>query len=186
MTDKQKRPRYHIRGIGQNARRASTRRQPLQTKSGGPLRRKSHMPNTNAAATVAATFGPAALCYPVPPPEFGTGATCGQRPHWILAPLSGAACTEAVRAHFSRCFALGEEMLDDVGKFVKVHNTLGCTLSECREINAQVDEGKVGGRRTLQNMCNLAEAAALSSSPRSPKAPAQVSRTRLKAVSKRR
>jgi hypothetical protein len=107
-------------------------------------------------------------------------------PHWLFAPLAGATCTAEIRAHFARCAAVGEETLVDANHYVKVHDSMGCTPWECRESNALAIKNMTDGRRALQNQCNLAEAAALSKLPIQSKAPALASKTRLKAVSKRR
>jgi hypothetical protein len=98
-------------------------------------------------------------------------------PHWSFAPLSDAACTESVRAHFSQCSTLGLAMLANAGRYLNVHGA-----SSTRSIH----RWHADSRRKLADLVNQTEAAALSNLFVAPKAPTRSTRPRLKPVSKRR
>jgi hypothetical protein len=107
-------------------------------------------------------------------------------PQWSLILPPKESGSSAILEHFARCMASGGEMLCIASKFVLYHCAPGCSASECRAFDARVAGSTARGRRSLLDICNLAEAAALSGLPSLPKAPSNNSRARLKAISKRR
>jgi hypothetical protein len=105
-------------------------------------------------------------------------------PQWSLRPFSSS-CPSAIGSHFASCCDAGEDMLNLASKFLRPHCTVGCSGSQIRAHDAQTTVSMARGRRSLQHLCNTAEAAALSNIPCLPKGQPKASRARLKAISKR-